>query len=90
MKILVEVNCEPGEEYLRVSEIDKETLDVIIPIIDYIFNELDGFYPTGDYSEYITDSRIETLQQSTYIERFEKFLPLPTHGFDKILNIEVL
>lgn len=88
MRILVEVNCEEGEEYLRLTEITEEALNRIIPIINYVFNELNGYYPTGDY--YTRNSKVEILQQQTYIEEFEYILPLPKHGFDRIINIEVL
>lgn len=86
-RILIEVDCEPGEEYLRLSEISEEEFRTIEPLINCIM-ENGGYYPTGDFVRgYLPES---IYQHQEIQDLFEKFLPMPKQGFSNILNIEII
>lgn len=87
MRILVEVNCEPGEEYLRLSNISEDDFKTILPLINLIM-ENEGYYPTGDF---VRDELPESIYKHQNIqELFEKFLPMPKQGFSNIISIEII
>lgn len=89
MKIVVIVDCEIGEESIKISEVTPDFMNTINDLLLYI-KKLGGYYPTGDYYEEGEMQDPELLyREFSSFRLLDEILPEPTHGFKKILEIHV-
>lgn len=86
-KIIIQVDCEPGEENMSISDItDQEfwTLDNVLQAI----RARGGYYPTGDFLEF--PDPVELYSTIPGYDILERILPKPVSGFRKILEVSII
>jgi len=89
MIFIAKTDSREGEESFWISEISKEILDTLTPLLIELKNN-NGYFPTGDNiipgETNISDlyGKFDTLQE--LINR----LPTPIHGFLRIEEINVI
>lgn len=88
MKIQITVDCEPGEECTWVSDITREEMEILDPLLMEI-KKRNGYYPTEKFLDPSDPKPEELYSMFPGFEILRRRLPSPLSGIGKIREIDV-
>lgn len=90
MWLLIEVECAPGEDSTRLSEVDPGTIEEITPLLWKIY-EYQGWFPTGFYESTVIGATPWEIYAGEFgpeaYDAFLQLLPSPPGGFSRIKQV---